>query len=54
MAFLAGKEGEKYKILIADDSEMNRSILADILENEYEILEALNPLIIQKIRAILI
>ena len=42
VAFLAGKEGEKYKILIADDSEMNRSILADILENEYEILEAEN------------
>ncbi len=37
--FLADK---KYNILIADDSEMNRSILADILENEYEILEAEN------------
>ncbi len=31
---------EKGKILIVDDSEMNRSILADMLEGEYEILEA--------------
>ena len=30
------------KILITDDSEINRSILADILENEYEIIEAEN------------
>ena len=30
----------KSKILIVDDSEMNRSILADMLEEEYEILEA--------------
>jgi len=30
----------KSKILIADDSEMNRSILADMLGNEFEILEA--------------
>lgn len=38
-------EGEymrKYRILIADDSEMNRSILADMLGKEYEILEAEN------------
>lgn len=32
----------KPKILIADDSEMNRSILADMLEDEYEIIEAEN------------
>lgn len=32
----------KQKILIADDSEMNRSILADMLESEYEIIEAEN------------
>lgn len=32
----------KNKILIADDSEMNRSILADILGDEFEILEASN------------
>ena len=32
----------KQKILIADDSEMNRSILADMLEDEYEIMEAEN------------
>ena len=31
---------QKQKILIVDDSEMNRSILADMLDNEYEILEA--------------
>ena len=33
---------EKKKILIADDSEMNREILAEILSEEYEILEAEN------------
>ncbi len=33
---------EKHKILIADDSEMNRSILADMLGDEYEIIEAEN------------
>ncbi len=33
-------EIQKQKILIVDDSEMNRSILADILGQEYEILEA--------------
>ena len=32
----------KQKILIADDSEMNRAILADMLESEYEIIEAEN------------
>ena len=30
----------KQKILIVDDSEMNRSILADILGDDYEIMEA--------------
>lgn len=30
------------KILIVDDSEMNREILADMLDGEYEILEALD------------
>lgn len=30
------------KILVVDDSEMNRSILADMLGDEYEILEATN------------
>lgn len=34
--------GKKQKILIVDDSEMNRSILSDILGEEYEILEACN------------
>ena len=30
------------KILIVDDSEMNRAILADMLSEQYEILEADN------------
>lgn len=34
------KNSQKQKILIVDDSEMNRSILADMLDDEYEILEA--------------
>lgn len=34
----------KGKILIVDDSEMNRSILSDILNDEYEILEACDGL----------
>lgn len=33
---------EKQKILIVDDAEINRKILAGIFENEYEILEAEN------------
>lgn len=32
----------KSRILIADDSEMNRSILLDMLEDQYEIVEAEN------------
>lgn len=40
---MSNKEQElKQKILIADDSEMNRAILADMLESEYEIIEAEN------------
>lgn len=31
---------EKYTIMIADDSEMNRAILADMLGDEYHIIEA--------------
>ncbi len=34
------KQGYKQKILIADDSEMNRAILTDMLEEEYYIIEA--------------
>lgn len=34
----------KKKILIVDDSELNRSLLADMLSNDYEILEAENGL----------
>lgn len=33
---------EKQKILIVDDSEMNRTLLADILEDKYDIIEADN------------
>ena len=36
---------QKQKILIIDDSELNRAILADMLDNEYEILEAENGLV---------
>ncbi|WP_300750215.1 diguanylate cyclase [uncultured Oscillibacter sp.] len=31
---------QKQKILIVDDSELNRAILADMLDDEYEIIEA--------------
>ena len=31
---------ERKKLLIADDSEMNRAILANILDQDYEIIEA--------------
>ncbi len=34
----------RQKILIADDSEMNRSILTDMLEEEFDIIEAENGL----------
>ncbi len=33
---------EKQKILIVDDSEMNRALLAEILEEQYEVAEAEN------------
>lgn len=39
---MSHQEKELQKILIVDDSEMNRAILTDMLENEYEILEAEN------------
>ena len=32
---------EKQKILIVDDSEMNRSLLADILEEQYDVVDVL-------------
>ena len=35
---------QKQKILIVDDSELNRAILADMLADEYEIIEAENGL----------
>lgn len=34
------KQTRKRRILIVDDSEMNREILTGILENEYDIVEA--------------
>jgi len=36
----AGEAQKKKRILIADDSDMNRAILADMLEEEYDIVEA--------------
>ena len=35
---------EKYKILIVDDADINRSILSDMLSAQYEIIEAGNGL----------
>ena len=32
----------KYKILIADDTEMNRELLAEMLEDEFDIIEVEN------------
>lgn len=40
---------EKQKILIVDDSEMNRALLRDILKDQYEIIEADNGLAAVKI-----
>ena len=31
---------DKQKILIVDDSEMNRDLLVEILKNQYDIVEA--------------
>ena len=39
---MAGGSVKKHCILIADDSEMNRAILEDMLGSEYDILEAEN------------
>lgn len=36
------KTGRKNKILIVDDSELNRSLLSDMLANDFEIVEAEN------------
>ena len=33
---------DKQKILIVDDSEMNRALLIDILEEHYDVVEAEN------------
>ena len=40
---------EKKKILIVDDSELNRALLEDILSSDYDILEAENGLIASKV-----
>lgn len=39
---IAGKSKKKYRILIVDDSEINREILVEMLKDEFEILEAEN------------
>ena len=39
MRYINGKDSPRQTILIADDSEMNRSILTDMLGDEYEIIE---------------
>ncbi len=39
---MAARNSHKQKILIVDDSEMNRSILADMLGEEYSCIEAAN------------
>ncbi|MCI8360494.1 MAG: response regulator [Clostridiales bacterium] len=41
---MSKQQQHKQKILVADDSEMNRLILTDMLGDEYEILEAENGL----------
>ena len=38
--YISSANHQKQKILIVDDSEMNRSILADMLGDEYDIFEA--------------
>ena len=35
-----GSKAYKYRILVVDDSEMNRIILSEILQDEYDIIEA--------------
>ena len=35
-----GSKAYKYRILVVDDSEMNREILSEILSEEYDIIEA--------------
>lgn len=42
MSQINSKRSPRQTILIADDSEMNRSILTDMLGDEYEIIEAEN------------
>ena len=37
---MALKREQRYTILVADDSEMNRSILRSMLEESYDIIEA--------------
>lgn len=32
--------GKKYKVLVVDDCEINRSILNEILHKDYEVIEA--------------
>ena len=44
MAHINTEQKRRQRLLIADDSEINRSILADMLGEEYDILEAENGL----------
>ena len=37
---MAPKREQRYTILVADDSEMNRAILRSMLEESYHIIEA--------------
>ena len=41
---ISDTQNHRPKILIADDSEMNRAILADMLGDSYEVIEAENGL----------
>lgn len=41
---MSQQQSSRYKILIADDSQMNREILSDILADEYDIVEVENGL----------
>ena len=37
---MAPKREQRYTILVADDSEMNRCILRSMLEDSYDLIEA--------------
>ena len=37
---MGNDRANKYRILIADDSELNRELLSEMLQEEYDIVEA--------------